>query len=74
MKANGELSDFSLSPSSSRDWGSSPWQERVQIKTWSSVQCRFLFAFFILLASADCLPPLTPSHLGCYKKCKSVGF
>ena len=24
------------------DWGSSPWQERVQIKTWSSALFRFL--------------------------------
>lgn len=64
MKANGELGDFSLSPSSLRGLGgSSPWQERVQIKTWSSIQCRFLFAFFYspgilrLSSSPHPLPP-----------------
>ena len=74
MKANGELGDFSLSPSSSRRLGlkSLAGEGANQDLELSSVQIPV--ASFILLASTGCLPPLTTSHLGCCKKCKSVGF
>lgn len=60
MKANGELGDFSLSPSSFRGLGlkSLAGERANQDLELSSVQIPI--AFFILPASTDCLRPPSP--------------
>lgn len=69
MKANGELGDFSLSPSSSRDWGLWSLAEDCanQDLELSSVQIPICL-FYSPGTHRLSLPPLTTSHLGCYKK------